>query len=98
MTHHNVITAAIQQIITLIIIMIQTVINLRFINIQLKGDLTMRIFFNREWSFAEKRLLILSSFLLGCLLGFLFAPIKKGVYCGNHNGNTWIPERDTKEV
>ncbi|GLC83000.1 hypothetical protein [Lacrimispora brassicae] len=58
----------------------------------------MRIFFNREWSMAEKRLLILSSFLLGCVLGFLFAPIKKGIYCGNHNGNTRLPERNTEEA
>ncbi|HCD44497.1 MAG TPA: hypothetical protein DEQ64_12330, partial [Lachnoclostridium sp.] len=59
----------------------------------MKGDQTMRIFFNREWSLAEKRLSIVSALLLGCVLGFLLAPIKKGVYCGNHNGNTSLPER-----
>ncbi|QRV21176.1 hypothetical protein I6K70_06775 [Lacrimispora saccharolytica] len=64
----------------------------------MKGVLNMRMFFNREWSLAEKRLLTLSVFLLGCVLGFLFAPIKKGIYCGNHNGNTWIPEKVKKEA
>jgi len=26
--------------------------------------------------------------LLGIVVGFLFAPIKKGISCGNNNGNT----------
>jgi len=27
---------------------------------------------------------------LGIIIGFLLAPAKKGVYCGNHNGNHYI--------
>lgn len=26
-------------------------------------------------------------FLSGIVIGFLFAPIKKGIYCANNNGN-----------
>lgn len=26
---------------------------------------------------------------LGIVVGFLIAPIKKGIYCGNNNGNTY---------
>ncbi len=29
--------------------------------------------------------------LLGVVIGFLMAPIKKGVYCGNNNGNHYFP-------
>lgn len=28
---------------------------------------------------------LLSLFLLGVVIGFQFAPIKKGIYCGNNN-------------
>jgi|GEM_PF-2151774 len=31
---------------------------------------------------------LIIAFLLGTVLGFLLAPVKKGVYCGNNNGNT----------
>ncbi|HBC99164.1 MAG TPA: hypothetical protein DC053_07075 [Lachnoclostridium sp.] len=64
----------------------------------MKGDQTMRGFFNREWSLPEKRLSIMSAFLLGCVLGFLFAPIKKGINCWNNNGNRndSLPEKGTK--
>ncbi|WP_312425938.1 hypothetical protein [Lacrimispora sp.] len=60
----------------------------------------MKNFFNREWSLPEKRLSIVSAFLFGCVLGFLFSPIKKGVYCGNHNGNRneSLPEKGTKGI
>lgn len=30
--------------------------------------------------------------LLGVVIGFLMAPIKKGVYCGNNNGNHYLYE------
>lgn len=35
----------------------------------------------------EKILLGAACFLGGMVAGFLIAPIKKGVYCGNNNGN-----------
>ena len=35
----------------------------------------------------EKVLLGLSCLFGGMVLGFLIAPIKKGIYCGNYNGN-----------
>lgn len=35
--------------------------------------------------------LLSATFLcLGVIIGFLFAPVKKGVYCGNNNGNNYI--------
>lgn len=27
--------------------------------------------------------------LLGVIIGFLWSPVKRGVYCGNHNGNSY---------
>lgn len=35
----------------------------------------------------EKIMLGLTCFLGGVIAGFLIAPIKEGVYCGNNNGN-----------
>lgn len=35
----------------------------------------------------EKKLLVLSCFLGGIVAGFLLAPIRKGIYCGNNNGS-----------
>lgn len=35
----------------------------------------------------EKGFLGLACFLGGVVVGFLIAPIKKGIYCGNNNGN-----------
>lgn len=33
--------------------------------------------------------------LLGAIIGFLLGPIKKGVYCGNHNsGNRYFGKED----
>ena len=46
-----------------------------------------KMFLKRDWSTSEKVLMLLNAYLLGSVLGFLFAPIKKGIYCGNHNGN-----------
>ena len=31
--------------------------------------------------------------LLGIIIGFIIAPIKKGVYCGNNNGNTYSTKK-----
>lgn len=50
----------------------------------------MKLFYHREWTMSEKVLLTAASFLAGMVAGFLLAPIKKGVYCGNHNGNTQL--------
>lgn len=40
-------------------------------------------------------------FLGGIILGFLIAPVKKGVYCGNYSGNiyggTQSPDKDLDE-
>lgn len=33
----------------------------------------------------ERKLLVLSCFLGGVVAGFLLAPIRKGIYCGNNN-------------
>lgn len=46
-------------------------------------------FFTRDWTMTEKVLVILCSILLGMVKGFLLAPIKKGISCGNNSGNTY---------
>lgn len=48
----------------------------------------MKYFYNREWTSCEKKLVTATAFLFGIVLGFMFAPIKKGIYCGNNNGTT----------
>ncbi|MDF2886437.1 MAG: hypothetical protein K0R23_822 [Lacrimispora sp.] len=50
----------------------------------------MNKFFNQEWNVLDKKLIVSTALLLGIIIGFVFAPIKKGVYCGNHNGNTQL--------
>ncbi len=50
----------------------------------------MKNFYNQEWSFLEKKLIVATFFMAGIIIGFIFAPIKRGIYCGNHNGNTDI--------
>lgn len=52
-------------------------------------------FFNREWTLPEKILFVMAAFLSGTVIGFLMSPVKKGIYCGNNNGNT-LP-REPKE-
>ncbi|MFT4006766.1 MAG: hypothetical protein QM683_14515 [Lacrimispora sp.] len=54
----------------------------------------MESFYNREWNCLEKRLIVVTAFLSGIIIGFIFAPIKKGVYCGNHNGNTRLHRKE----
>ena len=46
-------------------------------------------FFTRDWTLAEKILVILCCVLIGMVKGFLLAPIKRGISCGNNNGNTY---------
>ena len=50
-------------------------------------------FFKRDWSLAEKLLILLCFFYLGIIKGFLLAPIKKGGSCGNNNGNNYPDSR-----
>lgn len=42
-------------------------------------------FLKNEWSYLEKKLIVSTFFLSGVVIGFLIAPIKKGIYCGNNN-------------
>ena len=49
----------------------------------------IRNFFVREWTGAEKTLLIACCILLGTVNGFLISPVKKGISFGNNNGNTY---------
>ena len=39
----------------------------------------------------EKVLLGAACFFAGAVVGFLLAPVKKGIYCGNNSGNTYGP-------
>lgn len=55
-----------------------------------RKELAMKDFFNEEWNILDKKLVVSTALLLGIIIGFIFAPIKKGVYCGNHNGNTQL--------
>ena len=38
---------------------------------------------------SEKWLLAAACLFAGVILGFLLAPIKKGIYCGNYSGNRY---------
>lgn len=51
-------------------------------------------FFKRDWTTTEKVLFAVCLFLLGVVIGFLIAPIKKGISCGNNNGNTYTNDDD----
>lgn len=46
-------------------------------------------FMERDWSLAEKVLVIMCCVLYGMVYGFLISPVKKGISCGNNNGNTY---------
>lgn len=47
--------------------------------------------------FKEKILFASTFFLGGVVVGFLIAPIKKGIYCGNNNGNYLGRDEEKKE-
>lgn len=58
-------------------------------------------FFEREWTTEEKILVILCCVMYGIIQGFLLAPIKRGISCGNNNGNVynaleeeWLDDED----
>ena len=59
----------------------------------LAGEVTVRgldeikTFFRRDWTTAEKVLVILCCILLGVVKGFQLAKIKQGTYIGCNNGN-----------
>lgn len=46
----------------------------------------------------EKVLFGVACFLGGMVAGFLIAPIKKGIYCGNNNGNYLGREEEEKDI
>lgn len=54
----------------------------------------MKDFYYSEWNLPEKILVTAASLCFGIIVGFLLAPIKKGIYCGNHNGNTQPAKAD----
>ncbi|WP_294358027.1 hypothetical protein [uncultured Clostridium sp.] len=45
----------------------------------------------------EKFLLGAACFFGGMVAGFLIAPIKKGLYCGNNNGNNFPSKEDMEK-
>ncbi|CDM69382.1 putative membrane protein [Clostridium bornimense] len=45
----------------------------------------------------EKLLLGAACFFGGIVTGFLIAPIKKGLYCGNNNGNNFLSKEDMEK-
>ena len=55
---------------------------------------SIRDFFERDWTPAEKVLVILCCVLLGVVKGFFLAPIKRGISCGNNNGNSYMQTED----
>ena len=52
----------------------------------------MKEFFYKVWCPADKCLVLATASLLGVVVGFLISPIKKGIFCGNYNGNTKLVE------
>ncbi len=46
----------------------------------------------------EKVLFGAACFLGGVVAGFLLAPIKKGIYCGNNNGNSAGSKEDLESI
>lgn len=54
----------------------------------------IKSFFTRDWTISEKILLVLCCVMFGIIQGFFLAPIKKGISCGNNNGNTYNQAED----
>ena len=46
----------------------------------------------------EKLLLATACFFGGMVAGFLIAPIKKGIYCGNNSANNVRSENELKDI
>ena len=51
-------------------------------------------FFARDWTPAEKVLVVLCCIMLGVIKGFCLSPIKKGIRCGNNNNNSYVQNED----
>lgn len=51
-------------------------------------------FFKRDWTPAEKVLVILCCVLIGVIKGFVLSPVKKGISCGNHSSNVYNERED----
>lgn len=58
----------------------------------------LKDFLSKDWTKGEKVLLASTCVLLGVVMGFLIAPIKKGIQCGNNNGNTTVYGEDETGV
>lgn len=66
---------------------------------------SIKDFFKRDWTLTEKILVILCCVMFGIIKGFIMAPIKKGISCGNNNGNVynqleddyWLDDDDDEE-
>lgn len=50
---------------------------------------SVKDFFKRDWTLSEKILVIFCCIMFGVIKGFLMAPIKRGISCGNNNGNVY---------
>lgn len=55
----------------------------------------MKEFCWSSWDMHDKVLVTACAFFFGMIIGFAFSPVKKGIYCGNHNGNRQCA--DTKQ-
>lgn len=50
---------------------------------------SLKLFFNKDWSKAEKILLLVNCILGGVVIGILFSPLKGGIVVhSNNNGMT----------
>ena len=55
---------------------------------------SIKEFFARDWTPAEKVLVILCCIMLGVIKGFCLAPIKRGISFGCNNGNYYITNEE----
>ena len=55
---------------------------------------SVKEFFWRDWTPAEKVLVVLCCIMLGVIKGFCLSPIKKGIRCGNNNNNSYVQNED----
>ena len=62
----------------------------------------IKSFLGRDWTPAEKVLILLCCVLIGMVKGFMLAPVKRGISVGNNNGDVycgpdeeyWLDEED----
>lgn len=54
-------------------------------------------FFQKDWTPTEKVLVVLCCVLIGVIKGFLLAPIKAGIQCGNGNGDYYFVGEDDED-